>query len=65
MSSVTRLLGTPEGVAAAKLLEPLLEKVGDYIAGRRDEPPEIPQVPNLRSELALERARFRAAQGGT
>lgn len=63
MSAVTRLLGTPEGAAAVKLLEPVVETLADYIAGRRDEPPELPQVPNLQSELALERARFRAAQG--
>lgn len=65
MSLVTSLLGTPEGTAAVKLLAPVIEGLADYIAGRRSEPPELPQVPNLQSELALERARFRAAHGGS
>lgn len=64
-SPLVRLLATPEGEAAARLLTPVLEDLGDYIAGRRDDPPDLPEVPHLRSELALERARFRAGQGGT
>lgn len=65
MSDVTRVLGTPEGLAATKVLVGVIEGVADYIAGRRDEPPELPEVPSLRSELALERARFRARPGGS
>lgn len=66
MSDVTRLLGVPEGVAAVKLLKPLIEELADYIAGRRDEPPAaLAQVPSVdAADLALERARHRAAQDG-
>lgn len=63
MSEVTRLLASPEGLAAVKLLAPLAGDIADYIAGRRDEPPALPDVPRLQSELALERARFRATHG--
>lgn len=64
MTPVERLLGSPEGAAAVKLLSTLAEGVADYIAGRRDEPPaELAHLPSvLQSELALERARFRASQ---
>lgn len=64
MSAVTRLLGTPEGAAALRLLAPLGEELADYIAGRRDEPPAaLAQVPSIdAADLALERARIRAAQ---
>lgn len=64
MSAVTRLLGSPEGMAAVKLLAPLAEELAEYIAGRRDEPPELPEIPHLKSEIALERARLRAHHGG-
>jgi hypothetical protein len=63
-SPLVRLLASPEGEAAARVLVPLLGDLADYIAGRRDEPPALPEVPALKSELALERARFRAAHPG-
>lgn len=66
MSLLTGLLATPEGAAALKVLAPLASSLADYIAGRRDEPPELADVPaTLKSELALERARYRANHGGS
>lgn len=64
MNPIARLLSSPEGEAAVRLLVPVAEGLADYIAGRREDPPELVDVPaTLKSELAYERARFRANYG--
>lgn len=46
------------------ILEPLVTKVVDWIDGDGPEPDELRQLPTqLRSELALERAKRRRAKG--
>jgi len=64
MSAITRLLATPEGMEALKLLVPAGEKLADYLAGRRDDTDDLlAQVPSVdAADLALARARVRAAQ---
>lgn len=64
MSPVPKLLATPEGAEALKLLAPLAEDVADYLAGRRDDAPAaLAQVPSIdAADLALARARVRAQQ---
>lgn len=53
-----------EILAAAQLLEPIVEDVAHWLAGRGDhEPPVLAQLPtSLRSEAALARAKARASQ---
>jgi hypothetical protein len=52
-----------EILAAAHLLEPIVEDVAHWLAGRGEhEPPVLAQLPaSLRSEAALTRARARAS----
>lgn len=50
-------------LAAAQLLEPIVEEVAHWLAGRgQHEPPVLAQLPaQLRSEAALTRAKARAS----
>lgn len=57
------LLGSLEGLAAFRLLLPLIRALALYIAGRDRFPQALEAVPELKSDVALERARYRAATG--
>ncbi len=53
------LLTSLEGAAAFSLLLPLLRELAMHIAGVAPCPPIIEQLPDLKADVALERARFR------
>ena len=57
--SEVELLTSIEGAAAFQLLLPLLRETAQYIAGVAPIPQLLAQIPDIKAELALERARFR------
>lgn len=52
------LLNSLEGVAAFRVLLPLIRALAMFIAGRGPKP-QLPEVPSIDSDVTLERARFR------
>jgi hypothetical protein len=57
------LLTSIEGVAAFRLLLPVVRDLALYIAGHGGPPPILKSLPNVRSEVALERRRYRELEG--
>jgi hypothetical protein len=57
------LVSSLEGLAAFRLLLPLLRALALHIAGRGKFPEDLATIPDLKSDVALERARYRALRG--
>ena len=57
------LVASFEGLSAFRILLPLIRALALHIAGRGPLPQELAAVPDLSSDAALERARYRALKG--
>lgn len=57
------LLTSLEGLAAFRILLPFIRAVALDIAGRGECPPVLDVLPDLKSDVALERRRYRELNG--
>ena len=57
------LLASIEGNSAFLLLLPILRSLALHIAGRGEFPKELAEIQDINSNVALEKARYRALRG--